>query len=357
MGCHPPITVAIVLLFAPASVSALRLQAVGEPSTSFSPSLPFKFSAPDNNALDGKQLCECIKKLSLLWHPLGVGCPEHTRLLEPASQRAWHRHNVSQIAQILENRRVVFLGDSILVQEVQQLACLLEQSGQPFTLDFDKVHRKGHAKDMYALFRFQARNTTLEFIGGGLQWQLAGKQPYNLASEFRRVVKTLGQRDVLEINSGVHDNLEDDIVNNSVAVARAVADAMPSKAKGPIVLWRETTPQHFQSSNGMYPGRGFGKPKRCSAMTPEMLLGKGLKGACQPECTHANIRNELTNAVLAKSSVPVLHVWQGLIPFYDQHLYAGDCTHWSRSVVHFLIETFINGLETVESNRTHAKSQ
>lgn len=357
MACHPAVANVIVWLFTPAVVSALRLHAVGGPSTFVSPSLPLVFSAPDNDALDGKQLCECIKKLSVLWHPLGVGCPEHSRLLEPASQSSWHRHNVSQIARILENRRVVFLGDSILVQEVQQLACLLEQSGQPYTLDFDQPHRKGHAKDMYALFHFQTHNTTLEFIGGGLQWEFAGKRPYNLANEVRQVVKTLGQRDVLEINSGVHENLESDILNNSVAVAHGVAATMPKNAKGPVVLWRETTPQHFQSSNGMYPGRGFGKPGRCSAMTPEMLLGKGLKGACRPECTHANIRNELTNPVLAESSVPILKVWQGLVPFYDQHLYAGDCTHWSRSVVHFLIETFLNGLEAVESSRRHAVSQ
>jgi len=356
MACHLPVANVVAWLLAPALVSALRLHAVGASSKSISPSLPLVFSTPDNNALDGKRLCECIKKVSVLWHPLSI-CSLNTRLLEPAVQSAWHRHNVSQIARLLENRRVVFLGDSILVQEVQQLACLLEQSGQPYTLDFDQPHRRGHAKDMYARFHFQTRNTTLEFIGGGLQWQFAGKHPYNLANEFQQIVKTLGQRDVIEINSGVHDNLKHDILNDSVAVAHAVAAGMPKNAKGPIVLWRETTPQHFQSSNGMYPGRDFGKPGQCSAMTHDMLLGKGLKGACRPECTRANIRNELTNSVLAESSVPVLQVWQGLVPFHDQHLYPGDCTHWSRSVVHFLIETFLNGLEAEESNRKHAVSQ
>jgi len=248
MACHPPVANVIVWLLAPVFVSALRLQAVGKPSRSISPSLPLVFSAPDNDALDGKQLCECIKKVAALWHPLGVGCPVRARLLEPASQKAWHRHNISQIARILENRRVVFLGDSILVQEVQQLVCLLEQSGQPYTLEFDQVQKTGHAKDMHARFRFEARNTTLEFIGGGLQWQFAGKHPYDLAHEFQRIVKTLGQRDVVEINSGVHDNLKHDILNNSVAVAHAVAAAMPKTANAPVVLWRETTPQHFQSS-------------------------------------------------------------------------------------------------------------
>lgn len=105
----------------------------------------------------------------------------------------------------------------------------------------------------------------------------------------------------------------------------------------PIVLWRETIPQHFNTSNGHYPGDGAPRVYRqCAPATIARSTGKAFGTECIPNCFPSNWHNDVANKLVHHLSscginINIIHLWEELICLHDSHkgITTGDCAHLS----------------------------
>jgi hypothetical protein len=104
--------------------------------------------------------------------------------------------------------------------------------------------------------------------------------------------------------------------------------AVHERRNMPIVLWRETSPQHFNTSNGHYPGDSAPERfKSCAPATASRASGSALGNECIPNCLPTNWHNEAANSLAQSSCVTIIHMWKELICLHDYHKGRGDCAH------------------------------
>lgn len=270
---------------------------------------------------------KCLKKLC---HAITAGsqlatCQSKGMRLEPAQLNRWHSWTPEDMAKFLAGRRVVFVGDSVGAMTMQYLTCALQQTeGAAPAVTVDAVHRQFHN-----LVHFPLSDITLEVLEGG--WN--SEHEFNLIQEFPRLLARLKPVDIVQVNTGVHwtdpAKLQEEVGGLASAVAKSVTE-QGSQQTGPLVFWRECTPQHFDSKNG-FPGGGSCKP-----------ISADMKGK-------ANIRNDIARPILESSGVSVIKVFDALFPLYDSHCGSKpadkDCTHWSLDANAFLLEALLNAAE------------
>ena len=110
------------------------------------------------------------------------------------------------------------------------------------------------------------------------------------------------------------------LANYTAATVRAAADR-PPRAR-PLIIWRETAPQHFPGGNG-----NFGTVKSWWATT---------NASCLPTEHPYRGYNELTSPIVRAAGIPILPVWEPSLPHHRAHvgwkpLRGGrtlDCTHF-----------------------------
>jgi hypothetical protein len=107
----------------------------------------------------------------------------------------------------------------------------------------------------------------------------------------------------------------------------------------PTVLWRETLPQHFNSSNGHYPLHNTSDRGACVPLTAMRQNGNGLTSwpreghegkniICDPSCLPANWQNNLAGALMKDLCVESLSTWWDFSCLHKQHASSyGDCSH------------------------------
>merc|ERR1719356_516306 len=83
--------------------------------------------------------------------------------------------------------------------------------------------------------------------------------------------------------------------------------------KLPRFVWRETVPQHFNTSNGIYDPQS----QACVPLN-DLSIQHG-----------ANVRNEVANSVMKELSIPVIPAWQALSISEQLHYGGPDCTHFN----------------------------
>jgi hypothetical protein len=107
----------------------------------------------------------------------------------------------------------------------------------------------------------------------------------------------------------------------------------------PFVVWRETLPQHFNSSNGHYPFLNTSDRNVCVPLTPSRRNGSELMPAssfsgevsdrkCDPSCSPANWQNDIANSLMHELCVDTLPLWSEFSCLHNQHAVSyRDCSH------------------------------
>ena len=113
----------------------------------------------------------------------------------------------------------------------------------------------------------------------------------------------------------------------------------------PRIIWRESLPQHFNTSNGEFPNKAERASFRkhlvgdCTELTPEMYNGLGLPNECVPNCLPANWRNDLVKSLLTEACFEYFPVYSDMLPMKQMHAHQNgspDCTHYTEQANHYL---------------------
>jgi hypothetical protein len=94
----------------------------------------------------------------------------------------------------------------------------------------------------------------------------------------------------------------------------------------PILLWRETTPQHFPTISGTFEKDNMKKCHRVSETNCKAIISKSRPGSKQKF-------NDLSNPRVQAAGIPIVEVFDVMKPFWFLHQdciggeTAPDCTH------------------------------
>jgi hypothetical protein len=172
--------------------------------------------------------------------------------------------------------------------------------------------------------------------------------------------RRLGYEDVVVMNLGLHYHAES---NNRRHMLAPALEAMVkwwaaerAAGRAPLLLWRETGPQHFNTSDGGWPSPGegaLGMPQsRCAP----------LHGAKAARRIHSEIStNTMQRAATLYGWIGVMHIFSPSAVRLDEHsrvrfapAYAmwTDCTHYCEpsSVLRLWIQVLLAALLSVTAN-------
>ena len=178
--------------------------------------------------------------------------------LQPAQSRPPRKEGTATAASVLGHlagRTVLFNGDSISVQHWMATACAL----LPGTTNNHSRMTVGSLAVADLKLEPRVRPTTPKAMCVSLQngRQRAVRVCYSRLApeELRLAVDSLTSKDVLVINWGVQfhtgtGKVRAVLANYTAATVRAAADR-PQRAR-PLIIWRETAPQHFPGGNGNF---------------------------------------------------------------------------------------------------------
>jgi hypothetical protein len=240
---------------------------------------------------------------------------------------------------------IYFIGDSTLKQQFVHFACMLNPNLQKpkllwndFFVNWNVVFQVT-GKDK----RNSTRNINLKLYKVGLNFEKTHKN--NLINSYNktlyRILKDLNRHDIAIVNHGLHYNFQN--ISNDARELRSLAATTASVYKDVIhlrgrnntctLLWRETTPQHFPTPNGLW------DDLLCRNHTRhEKYCGKCSKLTDSKGSVPANIRNEVTSPIILNSTViPIIAVYEDL-KFMDPslHFTRTDCTHNGPDILLYL---------------------
>ncbi|CAL8465497.1 g5033 [Coccomyxa elongata] len=157
----------------------------------------------------------------------------------------------------------------------------------------------------------------------------------------KKVARVGKRRDFLVLNFGLHfsETYREELQGlvNEVAKLRA-------EGEFPQLIWKDTAPQHFQTTFGEYPEDKPKPPFECgpiglaSPPTPGMekwrLREDHAVEVLQPgyeTIAEGGWRNKIANEVMRAAGVPVVEAWNETLPLWDYHRDNGaglECTHF-----------------------------
>jgi hypothetical protein len=252
-------------------------------------------------------------------------------------------------------RRYVFLGDSTTRDSFHSFGNVFDYlCADHSSEEVQKTNTKDPRKCTTRVKRDPKHKnsivSTAEFYPYGRKqgWKRSASKIYRQA--MHGYVSQLAQQDVLIFNMGLHFD-ESATTQNSASFYSSVLSTLvrdlgltgySQKQRClnltdpylPYVLWRETLPQHFNSSNGHYPLHILKSSERsvCVPLTASQRNGTSLSSAstspCDPSCLPANWQNVMASSVMNELCVDTLPLWQDFSCLYNQHAASyGDCSH------------------------------
>lgn len=227
---------------------------------------------------------------------------------------------------LLQGRKLVFIGDSMLTQMWQSMVCILQGvADSQLYVHWAKLWR---CNDMVCPMGAKHSNC----YGGAiffpsLNTTLVSKKLYKynkdiFFSTLSRLKVT--KRDIILVNYGMHYNVEKEYNNVMQNFARDISDAYRTGKLTSHIAFLETTPQHYSNPNGYF------------------SYGKEYGNFCVPlqyeqEQVSRDWRNIVArNALLAHPYVSLVQLAFGLYSQWDAHVAHEpmetppwlDCTHW-----------------------------
>jgi hypothetical protein len=292
----------------------------------------------------------------------------HADLLE---RRVWVTHDASclefaplEFLQLLRDRRLIIIGDSLLTQLWQVLICALHGTAENrLYVHWAKMwrcnevtcpnDREVHSNCYGGVSRFPTFNVTI-----------INKKMYKYSKDYffgtlQRLKVT--SRDVILVNFGLHYNEEKEY---SHAIESFNQDIQESSILTTAKLaFFETSPQHYPTSNGYFK-QGDQNGNQCQAFSYDT------SSAVNSYIASHDWRNEIIQRVFRSSAssstsaapVRVIPLAHGLYSQHDAHVaiepYPSppwlDCTHWcfpSGALRYFILHMY-NGLRKVIGKET-----
>ena len=288
-------------------------------------------------------------------------------------------------AAVVTVRRYLFLGDSTSRDSFHAFGQIFDYVCTDHSNSKATLRNKCTTRVKRDPQRKNAIISTAEFFPFGRKqgWKRSGTKAYRQA--MKGYVAQLGQEDVLIFNMGLHFDETATSQNFSsfyaLALKALVSDLSltgfsqqqrcghPNESIPflPTVVWRDTLPQHFNSSNGHYPFHNTSDRSVCVPMTASQQMGNSESSSplsaslsspavmitedltnnnssiqssttCDPSCLPANWQNHIANALMADLCIDVLATWRVFRCLHGQHAKAyGDCSHLTEAGNHLLI--------------------
>lgn len=287
--------------------------------------------------------------------------------------------NISDYS-LLQDKTLSFVGDSTIHAQYHTL-CLTLQGNVTRVEEFRPLGSNSSAGDsrLEGECFVASLNASLLYRGMGRVHNWAGLSPPHLI--LRDALQELGGSDVLLFNIGVHyhhyckantqrEMREADIsffnstLHSLVRVliqecrvcsqAPCALNTSGSTRAAPLVVWRESLPQHFNSSNGEWANKADPLHRKhdtssCAPLTVDRQHGAGIPGACVPNCLPADWRNSLSTPIIRQTCLPTLELYADLVPRHDLHPPL-DCTHYSREANEYMNRKLMGLLKREKQN-------
>ena len=245
---------------------------------------------------------------------------------------------------------ISFVGDSTMKQQFVHFACMLNP-------DLNKKKLKWN--DFKVKWKIKGIVLTLEKFGQN--WDKYGRFKIGEYGNYLRYLfSARNDKDVVLLNHGLHFNFNSDqnLSENirqvemlqswtSVSV-RIYAELMNERGLGvmPRLMWRETTPQHFPTPNGLYAkcnktiAAAEGRSCTCRNFLNSVYEeGKKVEKSRSDfkDSISANIRNEISNPIISVGGhIQLLLNFDQLKAEPKFHLGTTDCTHLGGDALLFL---------------------
>lgn len=259
--------------------------------------------------------------------------------------------SVHQAFKHLKNKSVVFLGDSILMQQFLVFSCMLNSSVT--ALEPTSVPCSGFSFFCEFQIHFLGGITLLRMHRLGFQFNNIDTYEYIYRSE----LTSLSDGDLAFVNQGIHYNF---VAKESVfplakfaeLTVQIYEDVVLERGQEsilPTVIWRESTPQNHPSSNGWWIVECYNFACECISLTQDMMEGTAValldnrsaeqknEIACNPICCKANMRNMITNPIISASTIPICDIYDALAHAdVNLHINHADCTHFGPDALIFM---------------------
>jgi hypothetical protein len=249
------------------------------------------------------------------------------------------------------NMAMLFYGDSMSAQPWGALTCELERNGFTVVMHKQQEHfvcfeaarsvsgmnsTKGRRESVHICYKHGAIGAPWAFYKA--DWAAAeGTIDYlskDLAYDGVALVANHGKRSMLRrliqgviMFAGLHFNQNDKALmleHTPLFLAWLKQIAMDTTRRN-VVIWRDTTPQHFPSPSGYFVEHVEGEdslPYNCLPIANQ---------SSAVDWRNKIPLNELSTG--AYDPVELLEIHDTLEPFWDMHHHSGDCTHFCYSPV------------------------
>lgn len=277
-----------------------------------------------------------------------VECEENSGFLSLSEASNSMKRLVETAKASGSNMHISVFGDSVMTQQMFHLACMISSSIQMHIIE----------EDGFKVFEIIIENVKIRHY----PFSYLHHVDHNVGQVLHKfVTKHLlhaSPWDVLVFNFGLfvneatqfqpYETLVSQIVQ-TYEVAKATADKEEKKL--PLTIWRETTPQHFPSTNGWFDKLcpfGHGQCHCVPSITNAMRNGSSIpvsasfdtsaEKMCRPVCTSAATRNTIADTVIRREqSIHINHIYAALeAATFDLHYTNEDCTHLRQLPLNFM---------------------
>lgn len=269
---------------------------------------------------------------------------------------------------MMKNRKLVICCDSVSMQIFSMLVCSLHgttevdysglrwidlgQFGRDDCVDGSGIHcHLGSSQVYYPEF-----NLHIYYFGTHLH-QINGKHYANSdLSDYITEGKLTSSEDILLLNQGVHMHTPEMMEKYALRMAQQYHEL--DIQKRPILIWRETLAQHFNTSLSPNLPMGYFETRDrlpCAPLT-------NLQIAYQQD-----FRNHIANQIFEQYNIPILRVYNASAQAYNQHIGPQirtdekgmqDCTHYCENsgLYYFVRDLFHNMLHNmlVRHHKSHS---
>jgi hypothetical protein len=234
--------------------------------------------------------------------------------------------NPYSFLQTLRNRRLFICGDSISLQFLTMLACsfhgaVKDISYRPISdLREKTTFQSGSSGEIY----YPQTNTTIIYSGSHINHIYNKPHAENSFKDYIQFGKLFSPYDIVLLNFGAHFDAPAKILNITRRLAEEYNQTRTHHSSThPILLWRETAPQHFHpSSNHLAVPMGYYAGSANQSCTPFTNYTRAYRD---------DFRNRISEKWMSKYSIPIMKIWNVSAPAWDQHYFSAtksDCTHF-----------------------------
>ena len=257
---------------------------------------------------------------------------------------------------------IVMIGDSTIRQQFFVLLCILNFSHHSLTTLYKKTDLDEIEKIHHGSHSIRDESISAAYFPIGRAW---GNSVADFEQTFANEIHRGNMSTLIIINHGIHHStVENECTDQvcgkySLAYMARVTSHLYNNARierpsnYPRLIWRESTPQNFNSSNGHFKTEHLTLKHKCIPLSVSMKLGFGPlnnDSRCDPSCFPANSRNLITNPIFEESNITISRIYHTLSNSpYNIHHYNSthDCSHLNIDAIIFTNNKLFDDIKTL----------